>query len=228
MTTSESAILIFGATRGTGLEAARLLRQRGRVVTATVRESSDTEALVSIGANVLLADVFDSDNISELLKANDYAAIVLSLSGQKGEPQRPDREGIKIIVDAAAACGIKRIIMVTAIGCADSRPAVAPKVIEFLGPVLDAKTEAEDYLQNTDLDITILRPGGLTDEPASGTAILSEDHMLMGVASRADVGRLIVECLDQAATIGGIYHTVDPEIGWQPPLQRGEDISPKQ
>jgi uncharacterized protein YbjT (DUF2867 family) len=46
----------------------------------------------------------------------------------------------------------------------------------------------------------------------------------MGVINRADLARLIVECLDEPATIGKIYHTVDPEIKWVPPLQRGEDL----
>ena len=43
---------------------------------------------------------------------------------------------------------------------------------------------------------------------------------------RADLAALVVECLDDDSTIGRIYHTIDPEIQEQPPLQRGEAPKP--
>ena len=48
----------------------------------------------------------------------------------------------------------------------------------------------------------------------------------MGIIHRADLAALVVECLDDDSTIGRIYHTVDPEIKAQPPLQRGESMRP--
>ena len=111
-----------------------------------------------------------------------------------------------------------------AIGCGDSKAAVAPKVLEVLGEVLAAKTEAEEFLMSAGVAATIVRPGGLTDDPASGTGVLTDDHMRMGVINRADLGALVADCLGDDATIGGVYHAVDPEITWQAPLQRGEDI----
>jgi uncharacterized protein YbjT (DUF2867 family) len=74
------------------------------------------------------------------------------------------------------------------------------------------------------LDYTILRPGGMTSEPAGGTAIRTEDHGVMGVISRADLAGLIVDCLDDDQSIGRIYHTVDPAITREAPLQRGESL----
>ncbi len=73
---------------------------------------------------------------------------------------------------------------------------------------------------------TILRPGGLTNDPASGTAIRTTDRNAMGVANRADVGALVVECIDDPDSVGEIYATVDPEIKWEAPLQRGDDLPP--
>ncbi|MGI9290785.1 MAG: SDR family oxidoreductase [Gammaproteobacteria bacterium] len=221
------AALIFGATRGTGLETARALTGQGLPVTAAVRESSDTAELDAIGAKTMTVDIFNTDSVKTTLETGVYDAVILSLSGKKGEEPRPDREGVKLIMDVARECGVSRVLMVTAIGTGNSRPAVAPKVIEILGPVLEAKTIAEDYLIESGLDYTILRPGGLTDDPASGTAIRSEEHKSRGVATRADVGRLVAECLGDDSTIGQIYHTIDPEIKWQPPLQRGEDLPKK-
>jgi uncharacterized protein YbjT (DUF2867 family) len=46
----------------------------------------------------------------------------------------------------------------------------------------------------------------------------------MGVINRADLARLVVECLDDPLTAGKIYHAIDPAIQRQAPLQRGEDL----
>jgi uncharacterized protein YbjT (DUF2867 family) len=114
--------------------------------------------------------------------------------------------------------------MVTAIGAGDSQSAVAPKVLEVLGEVLEMKTQAENILQDSGLDYTILRPGGMTNDPASGTAIKTEDHNRMGVINRADLAALVVECIDDNAASGKIYHAVDPGITREAPLQRGENL----
>lgn len=222
------SVMIFGATRGTGFEAVRALVAHGVPVTAAVRETSDTSALEALGVACVAVDVFDSADVETVLRESGCNAIVLSLSGKRGETRRADREGVSAIVDAAVACGAERIVMVTAIGCGDSRPAVAPKVIEVLGEVLAAKTEAEEKLMGTFPRATIIRPGGLADDAASGTGELTEDHMAMGVINRSDLGQLVADAVLDAATAGRIHHAVDPGITWQAPLQRGEDITPKQ
>jgi uncharacterized protein YbjT (DUF2867 family) len=71
------------------------------------------------------------------------------------------------------------------------------------------------------LDATVLRPGGMLSEPATGTAIKTEDHTVMGIIHRADLAALVVQCLDDDATIGKTFHTVDPEIKRRPGLQQG-------
>jgi len=66
-----------------------------------------------------------------------------------------------------------------------------------------------------------LRPGGMASEPATGTAIRTEDHTTMGMIQREDLAALVLECLDDTQTIGKIYHTFDPKAAEEPPLQRG-------
>ena len=95
------SVMIFGATRGTGLEAAGSLVAKGLTVTAAVRDSSDTSALEALGVNPVIVDVFDSGDVATALRESGCTAIVLSLSGKRGETHRADREGVKAIVDAA-------------------------------------------------------------------------------------------------------------------------------
>lgn len=214
-------VIIFGATRGTGFEVAKILSSRGDAVAAVVRPESDAAELEALGVDVIAGNALDEGSVDDALNSGPLGTVVISLGGKRGEP-RPDLIGARYIADAARKRGVDRVLMITAIGCGDSRPIVSPTVIEVLGEILAAKTEAEDHLMASGLDATILRPGGMTSDPASGTAIKSDDHALMGVINRADLAALTVECIDDDATIGKILHTVDPEITWDAPLQRGD------
>lgn len=82
------------------------------------------------------------------------------------------------------------------------------------------KTQAEGYLTASGMDYTILRPGGLTRGTATGAGVKTEDHNVMGSISRAELGALVVQCLDDADTAGKIYHTIDPSLQELPPLER--------
>jgi len=216
-------VLVVGASRGTGLEVVRLLTARGEAVTAFVRPATDMAALLQLRVRLWQGDVLDARSVAGALAAGSFRAIINTVGGKRGEP-RPDYHGTVNLVDAARAAGVRRFLFVTAIGCGDSRGTVAPKVLEYLGAVLDEKTLGENYLMQSGLDYTILRPGGMTHDPASGTAIRTEDRAAMGVINRADLARLVVDCLDDPLTVGKVYHTVDPAIRRQPPLQRGEDL----
>jgi uncharacterized protein YbjT (DUF2867 family) len=216
-------VLVFGGNRGTGLEVCRILAARGDPVTACVRPAGDTTELQRLGIHLCRGDILEPASVAAALGGGAFAAIINTVGGRRGEP-RPDHLGTRHLVDAARSAGVRRFIFVTAIGCGDSRAAVGPRVIEFLGAVLAEKTLGEDYLRASSLDWTILRPGGMTHDPASGTAIKTTDRSAMGVINRADLARLVVECLDDPATIGQIYHTVDPAITQAAPLQRGETL----
>jgi uncharacterized protein YbjT (DUF2867 family) len=221
-------LLIFGGTGRTGLELAKLLAGRGDSVTAVVRPTSDATALEAIGVNVFSGTPLDRDDVNNAFASAQFDAVISTLGQRRGEPgPRADHAGIELIIDAAKNHGVQRMLMVTMIGAGDSISAVSEKVIEFLGVPIEAKTAAEALLANSGLDYTILRPGGLNSEPDAGTGIKTTDHSVMGVIAVGDLGRLVVECLDDNSTIGETYHTIDPEIKEQAPLQRGEDLPAK-
>lgn len=220
-------ILIFGGTRGTGFQVARLLRESGDAVSVLVRDASDASELEATGATIIRGNALDADAVDAAFASGEFRASVNTLGGKRGELPRPDIEGTRQIIRGAKQAAVRRVLMVTAIGAGDSQSAVAPKVLEVLGEVLDMKTAAENYLQDSGLDYTILRPGGMTNDPASGTAIKTEDHNRMGVINRMDLAALVVECIDDDTTLGKIYHTVDPGITWEAPLQRGEELGDK-
>jgi nucleoside-diphosphate-sugar epimerase len=220
-------ILLFGGSGRTGLHIARQLVERGDNVTAVCRAATDSTELTATGAQVIAGSPLSEDEVNNAFDASRYTAVISTLGHRRGEPEpRADLVGMKIIIDAAKTRGIKRLLMITMIGAGDSIEVVSDKVIEFLGAPIKAKTEAEEYLKNSGLDYTILRPGGLNEAPLSGTATLHEE-CIMGVITTGELARLTLECLDDDSSIGKTLHTIDPAIEEVAPLMRGENLPSK-
>jgi uncharacterized protein YbjT (DUF2867 family) len=76
-----------------------------------------------------------------------------------------------------------------------------PGTDEVFAAYLRAKSEAEDELRRRGLDLTILRPGGLTDGEPTGLVALAAD-VGRGAVPRADVAAVLVALLDEPRTSG--------------------------
>jgi uncharacterized protein YbjT (DUF2867 family) len=72
---------------------------------------------------------------------------------------------------------------------------------------VEAKRDADAHLQRTDLDWTILRPGGLTSDAGTGQVTLAE-HVERGSIPRDDVAALVLAVLDSPASIGFTWEAV--------------------
>jgi len=202
-------VLIFGATRHTGLETAILLRARGDTVTAVVRPHSDVSTLQALGVTLITADAFDGTGLKKALNGNGCDAAVCSLGNTPAAPQKVDHVGVANVVDACAGQNIKRFILISSIGAGNSRSALSPQAERFLGPVCALKTLGENHLFQSGLPYTVIRPGGLGHGPASGRGTLSQDPTISGGIGRAEVARLVVQCLDDPGTIGKVYSAVE-------------------
>lgn len=204
-------MLVFGGTRGTGLEIVRQLRDRGESVTVVVRGTSNTAELQKLGVDTVVADALDAEQVNAALASGTYAAVISTLGTTRGEQhKRPDYIGNRNVIDAAKAAGVKRFIFITVIGAGDSADAAPGFSKRFLAEVMSLKTQAEDHLRASGLDYTIIRPGGLGDVPATGTAILAEDPQAFSFIGRIDLAALAVQALGDPATIGKTYSAYDP------------------
>ena len=74
------------------------------------------------------------------------------------------------VIDEAEKAEIKRLILVTSLGCGDSWPFLSPRARAAFGQAVREKSLAESWLQTSQLDYAILRPGGLLNGAATGQA----------------------------------------------------------
>jgi len=209
MTNDPMSVLIFGATRNTGLMAARLFNARGDNVTAFVRPTSNTAELEKIEVDMVVGDALDIETVRAAFVGRDYEAILTTIGCMTCDPA-PDYQGNANIITVAKEVGIRRIVLVTTIGAGDSCAALPALSARFMAGVLPLKTRAEDYLRTSGLDYTIIRPGGLRSGTRTGNGVLTEDRDAFGYISREDLSELIVATIDDPGTTGKTFAAVDP------------------
>jgi nucleoside-diphosphate-sugar epimerase len=212
--TTELRIALAGASRGVGREIARCLQSASYSVTALVRSNAARADLEAMGLQVIVADALDADAVNRALSACAPVDVVISTIG--GVPQdggeRSDYLGNRNLIDGAVQTGVPRFILVTSIGSAESAVALPPQVLQVLGPVLLEKEQAEQHLIASGLTYTIIRPGGLKSEPATGQGVLTADPTVAGPIHRADVAELVCRCLASDRAQNRILSAVDRQM----------------
>jgi MFS family permease len=68
-----------------------------------------------------------------------------------------------------------------------------------------SKAKAEALVAASDLDWTIVRPGGLTNDPGTGRVTVTTDMSVRGRVPREDVARVLAACLGEPGTIGKTF-----------------------
>lgn len=204
---------VAGASRGVGFEIVKGLCQGGYAVTALIRTADTQAQLAALGAHVVIADALDLTAISSLLQAfRDGPFTLVTTIGGKGSTRdepRSDYLGNRNLVDAVGGLPCQRFLLVSSIGVRESAIALPPPVLETLRPALLAKAKAEEHLIASGLPYTIIRPGGLTNDPPTGNALLTEDTHAAGSISRADVATLAIQCLQSQRAAGRTLAAVD-------------------
>src|SRR5690606_10015271 len=147
-------------------------------------------------------DALNAEDVAAAFGGARFTAVISSLGGRFGEP-RPEHLGNMNINNAAKAAGVKRVIQISAIGTTRNRNRPKPPENAHWSELMGyAKIQGENHLMESGLDWTILRPGLLRDEPATGNALLTERTEIAGSINRADVALVILDLLGDAKTIG--------------------------
>ncbi len=195
-----SRIIVLGGHGRVALLLAPLLVSRGDEVTSVVRNPDHVADVEKTGARAVVADIekLGTEEIADLVRGHD--AIVWSAGAGGGDAQRTyavDRDAAIRSMDAAQTADVQRYVMVSWLGSKADHG--VPQDDPFFA-YADAKWAADEHLRGTELDGTILAPGGLTlDEPTGRIRLDPEDR---GEVSRADVAAVIAAALSEPSTIG--------------------------
>jgi uncharacterized protein YbjT (DUF2867 family) len=196
-----SRIAIVGGHGKVALHLASVLTDAGASVSALIRNPQHSDDVSRAGATPVLLDV-EKASVEELAEAfAGHDAVVWAAGAGGGDPARTwavDRDAAIRSMDAARDAGVERYVMVSYFG-ASTHHGVDPENSFFA--YAEAKAAADEYLRSTTLSWTILGPGTLTLEPATGLIDVS-DQAAGGSVSREDVALVAAAVLDRPATAG--------------------------
>ncbi len=207
--------LIFGASRGLGRAFTNHALSAGHRVVALVRSPEMATELRALGALVIEGDALDPAAVQQACIAAGQDACVVSTLGSFRQAAPVDYQGNRHVIDAMEQAGLKRLLLVTSLGCGDSWQYLPQRARAAFGHEVRLKSLAESWLQTSPLAWTILRPAGLQDGDATGRAELSQGKEIHGLVRRADVAAQGLRLLADETAVEQIYAIGDPT------LQRG-------
>ena len=192
-------VAVIGANGGIGREVVARLEEAGHDPIGIVRDESQFEAIRERGGEPRLGDLE-----GEFATALEGADAVVFTAGSGGNTDWDktlliDLWGARRSIDTCVENGVDRFVMISSYKA--SEPLAVP---DTLRPYLVAKRCADEYLEQSGLDATILRPTALVDEDPTGHISAAYDSRDAdgNEIPRADVAQTVVACLDNEETIG--------------------------
>jgi len=200
---------MFVATIGGHGQVARLLTRlliaRGHSVRALIRNPDHVADVEADGAQAAVVDLEDGSSDLEAALSSVDAVVFAAGAGPGSGPERKhtvDRDGVTKTVAAMERAGVGRLVVISAMGTDDP-----PQDDEVFSVYLRAKAEADRIALATDLLVTVVRPGGLTDDEGTGHITIGR-HVDRGSIPRADVAAVVAHVLDEPGSVGHIVEIV--------------------
>lgn len=182
-------VAIAGAHGQIALRLSRQLKDHGDYVAGLIRNPDHADDLIAAGADPVICDLEHSpdEELQAAVEGNDAVVFAAGAGPGSGAERKltVDRDGALRLLRAAEATGIRRYVIVSAVGAEDP-----PEGDEVFAVYLRAKAEADAAVAQSGLDWTILRPGGLTDDPGEGRVRLGPDPF-RGQVTRDDVAAVL-------------------------------------
>jgi putative NADH-flavin reductase len=189
-------IAIFGSTGGTGKELVKQGLELGYDVTAFARTPSKLDEFKHENLSIIQGDVFNYSNVEKAIIGQN--AVISALGNPTLKVDTTTSEGTRNIVKAMQTAGIKRFICETSLGVGDSYEQAGFFFTKIIIPTLlknaiADKEVQEQIIQASDLDWTIVRPGGLRNSAKTSTYRHGLDKSINGQISRADVAEFMLK-----------------------------------
>jgi uncharacterized protein YbjT (DUF2867 family) len=194
-----STVAIAGGHGKIAMLLGGLLAARGDTARGLIRNPDQEDDLRAAGIEPVICDLESESDVAAAVRGADAVVFAAGAGPGSGDARKKtvDRDGAVKLVEAAKAEGVSRYLIVSSMG-ADKAP---DDGAEGFGAYLQAKFEADEAVRASGLDHTVVRPGGLTDDPGTGLVSVAE-HLGRDQIPRADVAAVFLACLDTPATIG--------------------------
>ncbi|MDN3233095.1 SDR family oxidoreductase [Priestia megaterium] len=208
-------VLVIGANGKIGERLVRQLQEsKKHNPIAMIRKEEQLKKFEEQGVKTALVDLEGSiDDIANVAKDADAVVFTAGSGGHTGPDKTMliDLDGAIKSMKAAQQASVKRFIMVSGIGVHGWHDTNHLDWMDSSPVYSAAKYYADAWLERSDLDYTIIRPGSLTNDIGTGKVTVADDLPHKQI-SREDVASAIITSLENNETIGKSFDMINGEI----------------
>lgn len=211
-------VAVLGASGRTGVYVLEELKSRDVDIRALSRNIETAKQKVGGDFEWVPADVTDPKS---LLLAFEGVDILISTIGSTGgdNSEMIDYEGSINFVEAAKETGVSRIIYMSSIGAGGAENFSTVILNLVANKTMKWKSLGEDYIRNSGIDFTIVRPGGLRGEPGALGIRFEQGDEVIGWIPRGDVAAVMVESIFNDDASNKTFEVINDESlpieGWK-------------
>ena len=191
---------IAGGHGQIALRLAKILSQRGDEVVALIRNPDHAGDVRQAGADPVVVDLehASEDDVAQAIAGADVVVFAAGAGPGSGPGRKDtmDYGGAVTLIAAAKQAGLRRYVIVSSMGADPDAQGD-----DTFSVYLRAKGRADDAVRTSGLDATVVRPGGLTNDPGTGRVTLGK-NLPSGQVTRDDVAAVLAAVLDSPNTIG--------------------------
>ena len=227
--TPPARLFVLGANGPTGHRVIRLALQRGYQIHALTRHPENFP-IQDDHLQVVAGDATDADTIDAAVAATDAVICTIGASFTL-KPVTVYSITTKHLVTAMLKRKRKRIVLVTSEGVDESadRGGLAQRASYTLmrrvfgRTVYDDMTQMEALIWGTDLDWTIVRPPGLTNEAGHGY-VTAENFVDGAFCARDDLAVMLLDQLDDTRYVKKVAAVATPGLHVSPATMFRQEI----
>ena len=205
-------ILVVGASQGTGALTVQAALDKGHEVTAFARTPSRL-AIENPRLAKVTGDFHQRDSVDAAVQGHGAVIVTASSTSLKGFREKPTyfSLGTGYVIEAMKKHGVRRLVVLSALGTGETRPLVPALVRAILvGWILKSAyadhERQEKMVRESGLDWVVARPGRLTNGPARRQYVKTAAiEKVPSSISRADVADFLVTA---AETDTWVQHSV--------------------
>jgi uncharacterized protein YbjT (DUF2867 family) len=144
-------ILVTGGTGFVGPKIVHALRAADRPVRCLVRDPERASDLAAWGCELVQGDVTDPESARRAVEGCDVVVhLVAIIQGKPEDFERVMTQGTRNVVEAAKASGVRRFVLMSALGTSEET--------KDLAPYFRSKWEMEQTVKGSGLEHVIFRP----------------------------------------------------------------------
>ncbi|WP_404454732.1 SDR family oxidoreductase [Virgibacillus necropolis] len=203
-------VLVAGANGHTGRLLIQYLKDDGHEPYAMIRKEEQKPEMEKLGGIPVVADL--EGDLGHAVRGMDVVMFAAGSGSKTGSDKTTDvdRDGAINLIKATEKSGTKKFIMLGSFGA--GRDLGEPEEgQEAMHHYIKMKKEADEYLMGTELDYTIVRPGGLTHDESTSKIKVGET-VERGSIPRADVAKTMIAAIQEPNAYHKAFEMISGDV----------------